>query len=525
MKGAFSMLVPVQNNDGRPLSPCHPARARILLKRGKATVVTVYPFVIRLTVQIQNPFFPPTRVTLDDGKTVGLAVVQETAAANVAVGKAEMKTRGEEISDNLKARKALRAGRRNRQNKRKCREGKIKIKYRHGQEHPQSIRADVDAKVNAVKRLMEMYPVTEIVLEPVKLDIFGTINPGAYGVDYQDGPAKGIEAKSPNEKRRLAILKRDGYQCLCCGRTVIMESARVHHFVQRKQGGTKRYDIQGTLCETCHTSVAAGHLSLSFDLDSYPSIRAAGRAMHGRYLLERELRKLGVPLTIKYGYETKSLREAYGLSKSHSNDAVAAGCDQDKPLVDESTSYRVKLHARHGGRKLFDVNPGVAKYRSDASCRPGVDQSRMEVDEHDQAGKRKNRSYRRHVRSRYYRLLRVTGQFNRDLLPGKRHLNEVFTTNRAILLTDDGPVLVKDQRISQWKYDGLWPARHRVIERYDLVRTSKGDIGIVTSLMSNCTARVDFTRKREGRKTNFSFYKPESLTILHKGGSQTWIQE
>jgi len=525
LKGVILMLVPVQNNDGSPLSPCHPARARILLKQGKANVISMYPFMIRLTYQVVEPSFMPTKVSIDDGKTVGLAVVQETAVANVALCKVEMKTRGEEISDNLKARKALRAGRRNRRNHKRGVPGEAKINYRHGQEYPPSIRADVDAKVNAVRRLMRMYPVTEIVLEPVKLDIFGMINPGAAGTDYQNGPAKGIKADSGNQKRRLAILKRDGYACLCCGRSVTNETARIHHFVQRKGGGSKRYDIQGTLCEICHTSVTTKDLAVSFDLDSYPSIRAAGRAMHGRYLLERELRELGIPVTIKYGYETKALREAFGLPKSHGNDAVAAGCNGGKPLVDECTSYRVKLHARHGGRKLFDANPGVAKYRSDAGCQSGVDHSRMEVDDHDQAGSKKNRSYRRHVRNRYYKMLRATGQFNEELLPGRRHLNEIVTANRAILLTDTGPVLIKNQRIGQWKYDGIWPGRHQVIERHDLVRTNKGDIGIVTSLMSNCTVRVDFAKKRQGRKANFSFYKPESLTILQKGSSQTWILE
>ncbi|HUW65798.1 MAG TPA: RNA-guided endonuclease IscB [Spirochaetia bacterium] len=523
MEGAVFMVVPVQNNDGSPLSPCHPARARILLKQEKATLVTVYPFVIRLTFQVENPAFPPSRITMDEGKTVGLGVVKETGVANVAVCKVEMKTRGEEISGNLEARKALRGARRKHRNRQKDHEGQVKIQYRHGQEYPPSIRADVDAKVNAVRRLMKMYPVTEIVLEPVKLDIFGTINPGAQGTDYQTGPGRGIEAGSSNEKRRLAILKRDGYRCLCCGHSVTDETARIHHFVQRKDGGSKRYDIQGTLCETCHTSVSTGDLALAFDLDSYPSIRAVGRSMHGRFLLERELGKLGVPVTIRYGYETKALRDTFGLSKSHANDAVAAGCNPDKPLVDEATAYRVKLHARHGGRKLFDANPGVGKYRSDARCQPGVDQSRMGVDEHDQAENKKNRSYRRHVRNRYYKLLRNTGRFNGDLLPGKRGLNEVFTANRAILLTKDGPVLVKNQQIGQWKYNGSWPARNKVIERYDLVRTSKGDIGIVTSIMSNCTVKVEFTKKRAGRKANFSMYKPDTLTILQKTSSQTWV--
>jgi hypothetical protein len=54
--------------------------------------------------------------------------------------------------------------------------------------------------------------------------------------------------------------------------------------------------------------------------------------------------------------------------------------------------------------------------------------------------------------------------------------------------------------------------------------TRREDIGIVTSLMSNYTARVDFVKEREEYKTNFSFYKPETLEILQKAGSQTWIK-
>jgi len=453
-----------------------------------------------------------------------LGVVQETAVANVALAKVEMKTRGEDISDNLKARRALRAGRRNRLNKQKGREGRIKIRYRHGQEYPPSIRADVDTKVNAVKRLMRMYPVSEIVLEPVKMDIFGTLNPEARGKDYQNGPAKGIKTESANQKRRLAILKRDGNRCLCCGDPVTAENAHIHHFVQRKHGGTKRYDIQGTLCERCHTSVLTEDLAVAFDVDSYPSIRAAGRAMQGRYLLEQRLCELGLPVVSKYGYETKELRDAVGLPKTHANDAVALCCNPDKPLVDKSTSYQVKLHARHGGRKLFDANPGVAHYRSEAECQAGVDHSRMEVDEHDHAGNKKNRSYRRHVRNRYYKTLRATGHFNDELLPGKRHINEVYAANRAVLLTANGAILVKNQRIAQWKHAGVWPARNKVIERYDLVRTSKGDVGIVTSIKSNCMVKVEFTVKRKGFAVNYSQYKAESLTLLQKASSQTWVQ-
>lgn len=168
-------MVLVQNKDGTPLSPCHPARARILLKQKKAKVVSTYPFAIKLTYQVENPKFTPTRAILDDGKTCGIGATQENETHNLALCKAEMKTRGEEISDNLKNRKALRAQGRNHRNKKCGREGKIKIRHRKHKEYPLSIRADVEAKVNAIKRLMKMYPITEIVLEPIKLDVVKTI--------------------------------------------------------------------------------------------------------------------------------------------------------------------------------------------------------------------------------------------------------------------------------------------------------------------------------------------------------------
>lgn len=412
------MMVLVQNKDGASLSPCHPARARILLKKGKAKVISTYPFTIKLTYLVENPVFTPTRVILDDGKTCGLGVVQENKTHNLLLCKAEMETRGEQISDNLKERRVCRAQRRNRRNRKRGREGKIKVRYRKKkQEYPVSIRADVEAKVNAIKRLMKTYPVTEIVLEPVKLDIAKAVNPAVRGRGYQRGLSYGLEVDTRNQKRRLAILKRDGYRCLYCGVSVTEESARIHHFIQRKHGGGKRYDIQGTLCERCHTSVTTGQLALAFDLDKYPSVRAAGRAMHGRYLLERELKKLGIPVTIKYGYETKELREKFDLPKSHGDDAVVLGCNPEKDLVDRSTVYKIKLHPRHGGRKLFDVNPGVAAYRGQADRQPHVDRSRMVVDDHAQESNWKNRSYRRHVRNKYYKKLRAEGKFNYELLP------------------------------------------------------------------------------------------------------------
>lgn len=61
--------------DGKPLMPCHPARARELLRKGKAEVVRMVPFTIRLTYTIEHPGLQEV-VGVDDGvKYAGVAVV------------------------------------------------------------------------------------------------------------------------------------------------------------------------------------------------------------------------------------------------------------------------------------------------------------------------------------------------------------------------------------------------------------------------------------------------------------------
>lgn len=92
-------MVLVQNKDSRPLSPCRPVRARMLLKSGKAKVISTYPFTIKLTYQVREPVFTPTRVILDDGKTCGLGVVQENKTHNLALCRAEMETRRQQVSE------------------------------------------------------------------------------------------------------------------------------------------------------------------------------------------------------------------------------------------------------------------------------------------------------------------------------------------------------------------------------------------------------------------------------------------
>ncbi|ACA59327.1 hypothetical protein Daud_0812 [Candidatus Desulforudis audaxviator MP104C] len=198
-------MILVQNRDGRPLSPCHPARARKLLKAGKAKVISTYPFTIKLTYQVKEPVFTPTRVILDDGKTCGLGVMQENKTHNLALCKVEMATRGEQISDNLKDRKVSRAQSRGRWNKKRGVMGEARINYRkQKQEYPPSIRADAEAKVNAVRvdfvKKREGYKTNFSFYKPETLKIIQKSSSQTWVIQY--GRLSSPDLNRGNSRRR-----------------------------------------------------------------------------------------------------------------------------------------------------------------------------------------------------------------------------------------------------------------------------------------------------------------------------------
>ena len=100
----------VLNPNKQPLSPIHPAKARLLLREKKAAVIRRYPFTILLKEEVYQEI-KPVRVKLDPGsQTTGIALVQE----NKVIWGAELTHRGQIIKDKLTSRRQLRRGRRSR---------------------------------------------------------------------------------------------------------------------------------------------------------------------------------------------------------------------------------------------------------------------------------------------------------------------------------------------------------------------------------------------------------------------------
>ena len=75
-------MVCVLDQKKRPLMPCTPKRARILLARGRAVVHRVQPFVIRLKDRrVEDSVLQPIALKIDPGsKTTGMALARVEAA-------------------------------------------------------------------------------------------------------------------------------------------------------------------------------------------------------------------------------------------------------------------------------------------------------------------------------------------------------------------------------------------------------------------------------------------------------------
>ena len=485
--------------DGTPLNPTHPAKARILLKRGRAKVERRYPiFTIRLTYWPEHLEVQPTQLRLDDGETMGFAVVQRNPTGERVVCAGEVITTGREVSDRLSDRGRLRQTRKRLARRKRGERGSPKPEKERGEGwYPPSIRLDVHQKVRVVRLLCRLFPIQEIIVETVSVDIRKLLEPEVSGQGYQ-------EPRTIRARLRWAFPE----ECAVCGTKLTRGNSVTHHLTKRSRGGARNFTNEIPLCRKCHRT--AGDSELCLDGREYRDTRAFGRLQHGRRLLLSALSELA-PVRETKGVATARARQALGLSKTHIHDAIACGADPNRPLPVTLPAVVWEVHnPTRRTRKLFDENFGVAKYRREAERQPGVDRERMRVDDHDHEHNVRNRSYRRHVRNRYYRRLRREGRFNWELVgpSGK----EIYSPNAAIHLLRDGRVVVQKRRLfGQPRPKGVV----RTLRRNYVVQTSEGWLGKVWALMSNGTVKILFA-ENHGRKHPFTQRVPGRLALVSR---------
>jgi 5-methylcytosine-specific restriction endonuclease McrA len=346
-------MVFVLSSDGQPLDPCHPARARQVLRRGRARVVRRFPMTIQLLDRrADQSTTQPLRLKIDPGsRTTGLALVTEESAT--VVWAAELTHRSTAIRDALLARSAFRA------NRRQAPRG-YPTRYRparfHNRRRPAgwlapSLRSRVEHILTWSRRLAQRGPIRTISVELVRFDPQALVNPEISGVTYQQGELLGYEV-------REYLLEKWGRTCAYCRTTGV--PLQVEHIVPRTRGGSDRVSNLTLACGPCNqrkgAQTAAEFGSPKVQAQAQQPLRdaAAINSTPGTLwvALYQALQATGLPVEAGTGGRTKYNRTQQGWPKTHWQDAACVGASTPArlrvttPTVLQITATGRGLHSR-----------------------------------------------------------------------------------------------------------------------------------------------------------------------------------
>ena len=331
------MLVYILNQNGEPLMPCKPSKARKLLKQNRAKVVKIEPFTIQLLYG-SSGYRQEITLGVDAGsKVVGLSA---TTTKKELIS-AEVQLRND-IVDLLSTRRQNRRTRRNRLRYRKPRFlNRVKSKNK-GWLAP-SIENKILTHSTIVGNIHKVLPVSKIIVEVASFDIQKIKNPTISGTDYQQGDQLDFW------NTREYVLFRDGHQChgkKGCKNKIL----NVHHIESRKTGGDSPSNLI-TLCEECHNDYHKGKLQLNIKRGQKFNDATFMGIM--RWSFYNKLKDLYPDVSLTYGYITKNTRITNGLPKEHRIDAL---CISGNPLVKRLDYFFFSKKVRCHNRQIHKSN-------------------------------------------------------------------------------------------------------------------------------------------------------------------------
>jgi 5-methylcytosine-specific restriction endonuclease McrA len=307
----------------KPLDPIHPARARQLLRNGKAAIFRIFPFTIILKESHPDSPVTPLRLKLDPGaKVTGIALVNDTTGEVVFA--AEVKHRGFAIRDALTSRRQLRCGRRAR--KTRYRAPRFKNRPRPDGWLAPSLQSRVENIKTWVERLRKLAPIEAISQELVRFDMQLMRNPDIQGKEYQQGTLAGYET-------REYLLEKWGRQCAYCGIKDV--PLQIEHIHPRAKGGSNSITNLTLSCSKCNTK--KGTKDIKEFLKKDPSrlekilkqakipLADAAAVNTTRFALLNTLKETGLPIETGSGGLTKFNRNNQNLPKTHWLDAACVG--------------------------------------------------------------------------------------------------------------------------------------------------------------------------------------------------------
>lgn len=353
------MLVYVLNQDGKPLMPCTPTKARKLLRGGKAKVIKRRPFTIQLNWQCEG-ITQKVILGIDKGS-------HETGFCAVANSKLLICGtihHRKDIKEKMDSRREHRRSRRNRKWYRQPRFLNRSSSKRSGRLLP-SIKANVEEVYRVVNKLP--VPLSRIVIEDVQIDIAALNNPDLNGKAYQ-------ESNRLHPNLRLACLIRDDFKCcICKGKNRKLEA---HHIVPRSDGGKDTINNLTTLCYSCHEKLHKGKVTLNLVGENGFKDKIAQRTMQGKTHLYSLLETIA-PVEKRFGYETHDYRKILELNKDHYIDALCLATLGDEETIEPNTDNyfdvsflpsqtRKQYHScpqKKKGRVKYQVNKELEGFR------------------------------------------------------------------------------------------------------------------------------------------------------------------
>ncbi|MFF1332521.1 RNA-guided endonuclease IscB [Streptomyces sp. NPDC058298] len=334
--GSGAAFVAVLDRRGVPLMPCHPARARELLTKGRAVVARHTPFVIRLKDrEAESSVVPGVAVRIDPGsKGTGIAVTVDVVSGEsdasitdrrglVAI---EPRHRGAQIHKAMLQRAAYRRARRSRNLR--YRAPRFDNRSRPAGWLAPSLQHRVDTTCSTVRRLIRYFPVSELHVERVSFDTHAMSRgeDRLEASEYQQGTLVGYEV-------RQYLLEKWGRACAYCGAGGV--PLQVEHIQPRVHGGSNRITNLTLACPPCNSE--KGARPVAEFLSRRPAVlkrilsqvkvplRDAAVMNATRWRIANQLCSTGLPVHSWSGGRTQCNRVTHGLEKTHTLDALVVG--------------------------------------------------------------------------------------------------------------------------------------------------------------------------------------------------------
>lgn len=338
-----------------PLTPCNPARARILLNQEKACIFRNIPFTIILKYEIKEKT-SKIRIKVDPGsKYTGITLLLYRNGKYEVIYAIEIQHKALEIKLGLEKRKGIRRSRRNR----KTRYRKPRFNNRKRKEGwlPPSLESIINNIITWVNRFNRWSNIDSISLENVKFDTQKLQNPKISGTEYQQGTLMGYEIRD-------YLLNKWNHTCAYCGvKDVPLEIDHIH---PRSKGGSNRVSNLTIACHKCNQ--AKSNKNIEDFLKNKPDILKkilseckkplsdAAKVNSIRNKLYKELEKFNLPIELGSGGMTKFNRISQEYPKEHWIDSACIGESGKDIRLDPRMKVLVVKAMGRGNRQMCRVN-------------------------------------------------------------------------------------------------------------------------------------------------------------------------